>query len=174
MANPTMEKQARIVLRSALVMHYIVGIDAGEAVEAWLKKHGGWLPDNQEDYGGDTPADEGEEVMSAEPEVAMVQAKSLLQLLVETIDDDVHDPRGVLPGARNWLRDLTLSRKRSRSPPSSGVERMHNLTLQLIDEAGKLASENALLKARIGWLEEDKQGLERALNHVMRARCNAA
>ena len=179
MANPTMEKQARIVLRNALVMHYIVGIDAGEAVEAWLNTHGGWLPDNQETYGDGSPemqpADEGEEVMSAEPEVAMVEAKSLLQRLVDTVGEDVHDPLGVLPGARQWLHDLTLSRKRSRSPPPppSGLERVRHLTSQLIDQAGKLASENALLKARIGWLEEDKQGLERALSHVMRG-CGSA
>ena len=177
MANPTLEKRARIVLRSALAMHYIVGIDAGEAVEAWLKKHGGWLPDTQEDYGGCTPADEGEEVMSAEPEVAMVEAKSLLQRLVDTVGEDVHDPLGVLPGARQWLQDLTLSRKRSRSPsppPSgivSGIERIHNFASQLMLEktalqirVWRLEEDKRCLERRVGLLEEDKQGLERILD----------
>ena len=187
MANPTMEKQARIVLRNALMMHYIVGIEAGEAVEAWLNNHGGWFPDNQ-DYGDGSPemqpADEGEEVMSAEPEVAMVEAKSLLQRLVDTVGKDVHDPLGVLPGARQWLQDLTLSRKRSRSPsppPPSDIlnafNEMQALISQLFEDKKTLILEKGVLQLRVWKLERDNQGLERyaaSLQDMIRDRRNAA
>ena len=89
-----MEKQAREIFRDALALHYIEGIcQAGTEVDAWLKTHGGWLPNPQEVYGDGTPLtqpeDEGWDVMSKEPEKAMKDATDVMILLAEFLRDGI-------------------------------------------------------------------------------------
>ena len=51
MSTAVMEKRVREIFRSALFHHYIDEIPCGDEVELWLKTHGGWFPDQQQDYG---------------------------------------------------------------------------------------------------------------------------
>ena len=70
MANAVMEKRTREIFREALALHHVGSIYvAGDAVESWLKTHGGWFPDPQEDYGYGslTPLAHDQEVTSKRP-----------------------------------------------------------------------------------------------------------
>ena len=91
--STNMETEARIIFRDALVEHYMNDLgEVGEAVDGWLKTHGGWLPDPQELYGDGTPLtqpkDEGDLVMSPHPARAMEEAKSLMVCLRDVLDED--------------------------------------------------------------------------------------
>ena len=85
-----METNARKILRYALAAHYVDDLaEAGEEIDAWLRKHGGWLPDPQEIYGDGTPLtqpqDEGFDVMSFYPEdVVLKDATRVILLLRAT------------------------------------------------------------------------------------------
>ena len=86
-----METQARSVFREALAAYYTEGGDEGiSEVEAWLKSHNGWLPDPQEIYGDGTPLtqpkDEGVDVSSAYPLLALAEAKRVMILLRNRLD----------------------------------------------------------------------------------------
>ena len=104
-----MEKRARVILRDALLKHYIDELSCGHEVEAWLKTHGGWFPDNQMTYGDGTPLtqpkDEGEDVMSKEPANVLVDAKVVMESLWTTLDDDDAD---LANSVCSWIIDLGI------------------------------------------------------------------
>ena len=91
---PKMESKARDIFREALVIHYVDTLAAGDEVDAWLRKHGGWLPDPQELYGDGTPltqpADEGLDVFSNSPEIALREAEETMDRLVQSLHHDGH------------------------------------------------------------------------------------
>ena len=104
-----MEKRARVILRDALLKHYIDELSCGHEVEAWLKTHGGWFPDNQMTYGDGTPLtqpkDEGEDVMSKEPANVLVDAKVVMESLWTTLDDEDAD---LANSVCSWIIDLGI------------------------------------------------------------------
>ena len=81
-----------MIFRDALVHHYLNGLEVGEEVGRWLKKHGGWLPDPQAVYGDGTPptrpVDEGEDVTSLYPVSAMKEAEQLMHKLDHTTPEE--------------------------------------------------------------------------------------
>ena len=118
------EKRAREIFRDALMLHYIDDIcAAGEEVEMWLKTHGGWFPDQQQDYGygSQMPEADDPDVMSKEPIKAAIEAKGVMGSLKEFFGDGVaeHIGRiGLKASVAKWLADLapeTPKRDRSRS-----------------------------------------------------------
>ena len=139
-----MEKRARVIFRDALMLHYIDDIcAAGEEVEMWLKTHGGWFPDQQQDYGygSQMPEADGPDVMSKEPNKAANEAKGVMSLLAEYLGDGIaeHMGRCDLKGlAQKWLDDLagqaapseTPKRDRSRSPGRNVVPDMMIATMK--------------------------------------------
>ena len=104
-----MEKRARVILRDALLKHYIDELSCGHEVEAWLKTHGGWFPDNQMTYGDGTPLtqpkDEGEDVMSKEPANVLVDAKVVMESLWTTLDDEEAD---LANSVCSWIMDIAI------------------------------------------------------------------
>jgi hypothetical protein len=104
-----MEKRARVILRDALLKHYIDELSCGHEVEAWLKTHGGWFPDNQMTYGDGTPLtqpkDEGEDVMSKEPENVLIDARVVMENLWVTLDDEDSD---FANGVCDWITDIGI------------------------------------------------------------------
>ena len=122
-----MESKARAIFRDALLLHYIDGIAAGDKVESWLRKHGGWFPDRQENYADEeaTLVDEGPDVSSPNPAGAIDDAAVLMKCLLETLNDESIGQLS-LAGVRDWLehaRNLPcVSRDRSRSPRASVVQ----------------------------------------------------
>ena len=88
-----MEKRAREIFRDALALHYIDGIcAAGEEVGIWLKTHGGWFGSVREIFRDGScqqilPSDDGENVVSKEPEKAMEEAKHVMGALKEFLGD---------------------------------------------------------------------------------------
>ena len=75
--------------------HYIQGHVCGKDVDQWLRKHKGWFPDNQEDYGNGTPetqlGDEGLDVSSPHYDVlwdAGIILKKLEATLHELEDEE--------------------------------------------------------------------------------------
>ena len=116
MANPAMETRARIIFRDALHAHYIVGLEAGEEVYAWLRTHGGWFPDPQGDFDGETPADQGATIMSSQPVQAMEDAKKVMQRLHDTLAV-TEEPDELGDAVCKWLSPAApRCRSRSRSP----------------------------------------------------------
>ena len=100
-----MEKRARAIFREALLVQYIDGIPVGDEVETWLKKHGGWFPDEQEDYGYGClmPEADRADIMSNEPQNAMEDAKRVMTCLDEAIEDEDVELK---KSAQKWLKDL--------------------------------------------------------------------
>ena len=175
MANVVVEKQAREIFRDALMLHYIDDIcAAGEEVEMWLKTHGGWFPDQQQDYGygSQMPEADGPDVMSKEPIKAANEAKGVMGSLKEFFGDGVaeHIGRiGLKASVAKWLADLApetpQGRDRSRSPRRCVIPQMtvavlkENIQLkdQLIEALqGKIKDTNRELVEnayRISYLE---------------------
>ena len=102
MSTAVMEKSAREIFRSALFHHYIDEIPRGDEVELWLKTHGGWFPDQQQDYGYGClmPESDGPDVMSKNSEKALKEAKGVMSLLAEFLED-----ADLKASARHWLED---------------------------------------------------------------------
>jgi len=116
MANPAMETKARIIFRDALATHYIDGLpEVGDQASQWLLTHGGWFPDPQGEYDGETPPDQGGAVMSPQPVAAMEDAKTLMMSLWNALTANEADLKEEV---RKWLGSLTarIARSRSRSP----------------------------------------------------------
>ncbi len=83
MSVSVMEQHARTVMREALYVHYVEGLrEGGELVEAWLREHKGWFPDQQERYDDPFPVDEGLECHSRDPELAVREALNISRLLL--------------------------------------------------------------------------------------------
>ena len=140
-----MEKRARAIFRDALMLHYIDDICiAGEEVELWLKTHGGWFPDQQQDYGYGSlmPEADGPDVMSKEPEKAMKEAKGVMSLVAEFLEDGIaeHMGRSDLKGlAEKWLDDLKEQAPASSSSSltEANVE-AHEFRLDFAHDAAEL------------------------------------
>ena len=106
-----MEAKAREILRYALAAHYMEGDPNGHEFDAFLKKHGGWLPDPQELYDDGTPLtqpqDEGVDVRSTFPEdVVLTDATRVILLLRATwpVPED-HDERSIYACLHGDIRD---------------------------------------------------------------------
>ena len=94
------EATARAIFRGALMHHYIHGIDCGDEVGGWLKAHGGWFPDEQEDYGygGLMPIADDPDATSS----TLEDAKSLMEGLGGTLCENFC--ADVLTKVREWLQ----------------------------------------------------------------------
>ena len=107
-----METVAREIFRDVLAAHYIDGHPFGEEADLWLKTHGGWLPDPQEMYGDGTPLtqprDEGDRVMSKDPENAKKYAICLMKCLVVCDYEYVHG--NVQFRANEWFDEYGVCR----------------------------------------------------------------
>ena len=99
-----MEKRARAIFREALLAQYIDGIPIGDEVKNWLAKHGGWFPDEQEDYGYGClmPEADRADILSNEPQNAMEDAKRVMTCLDEAIEDEEVELK---KSAQKWLKD---------------------------------------------------------------------
>jgi hypothetical protein len=99
-----MEKRARAIFREALLAQYIDGIPVGDEVKNWLAKHGGWFPDEQEDYGYGCimPDADSPDIMSKNPEMAIEDAKRVMSCLDEAIEDEDVELK---TSALKWLKD---------------------------------------------------------------------
>ena len=95
-----MEKRARAIFRDALALHYFDGISkAGEEVGMRLKTHGGWFGSVREIFRDGScqqmqPTDNGENVVSKEPEKAMEEAEHVMGSLKEFLGDGVAEHIG--------------------------------------------------------------------------------
>ena len=102
-----MEKRARVIFRDTLLKHYIDELPCGDEVELWLKTHGGWFPDNQVSYGDGTPLtqpkDEGTDVVSPKPEMALREASTLMELIWPVLDEYDVD---LMSSMCNWLTSM--------------------------------------------------------------------
>ena len=169
-----METKARSIFRSALATYYIEGGDEGiSEVEAWLKSHKGWLPDPQEVYGDGTPLtqpkDEGDAVSSAYPILAITEAKRVMILLRNSLEntrfkDGLQDNEEArLAQVQKWLGDTAFcDRSRSRSPRRSSTsalpyteklvelqkDKIMALEAQIVKLESELAIKNKLIAAQ--------------------------
>ena len=135
-----MEKKAREIFRDALMLHYIDDIcAAGEEVESWLKTHGGWFPDQQQDYGygSQMPEADGPDVMSKEPEKAAKEAKGVMSLLAEFLGDGIAEHMGrsdLKTSAAKWLDDLEDQAPASSSGLTEANVEAHDFRLEFAHE----------------------------------------
>ena len=120
-----MEKRARVIFRDALGLHYFDDISkTGAEVDGWLKTHGGWFENLQGisrdgSYQQIMPTDNGENIISKEPEKVMEDAKRVMGSLKEFLGDGVAEHIGctaLKASVKQWLADLAQGRDRSRSP----------------------------------------------------------
>ena len=112
---------------------------AGDEVELWLKTHGGWFPDPQQDYGYGSvmPAADGPDVMSKEPEKATKEAKGVMSILAEFLGDGVAElmVRSDLKGlAQKWLDDLEEQAPASSSTLTEANVEAHEFRLEFAHE----------------------------------------
>ena len=64
------EKEARELFRDILLHQYVDGHPCGKEADDWLRKHGGWFPDDREAYGdgASVPNDDGLDICSPHPD----------------------------------------------------------------------------------------------------------
>jgi len=168
-----MESKARDIFREALAIHYLDGLAAGDEVDAWLRTHGGWFPDPQELYGDGTPltqpADEGIDVVSNSPEIALREAEHTMDRLVQSLNHEEHHQTRMK--ALRWLDELgaleqarieARRQARSRSPRRSPSLREENARLQtatrmqesiISDLERMLKNTEALLELQVSFTE---------------------
>ena len=183
-----MEKRARAIFRDAMALHYIDGISkTGEEVDMWLKTHGGWFANCREIYVDGTcqqrlPADNGENVISKEPEKAAKDAERAMGSLKEFLGDGVAEHMGradLKACVKQWLADLApetpQGRYRSRSPRRCVIPQMTITvlegTIQLKDQIiealqGKIqAQDRELVKNAysISYLETTVKGKDQII-----------
>ena len=105
MTTAVMEKRAREIFRGTLFHHHVDEIPCGDEVELWLKTHGGWFPDQQQDYGYGCmmPESDGPDVMSKNFYKALKEAKGVMSLLAEFLED-----ADLKASARSWLEDWNV------------------------------------------------------------------
>jgi hypothetical protein len=84
LGNPDMEIAARRIFRQAVYLHYIEGLTCGEAIQQWLRTHGGFFRDNQQMYEADV-VDDPEDIMSNNPLGAILEAPDLMKRLYYTL-----------------------------------------------------------------------------------------
>jgi len=146
MANPAMETKARIIFREALYAHYMVGLEAGEEAYTWLRTHGGWFPDPQGDFDGETPADQGVTIMSPLPVQAMEDAKKVMQRLLDTLDV-VEEPDEFRDAICKWMSP-TVPRCRSRSRSPLRVRPLPDLARAALDVVCKRDADDRIESQR--------------------------
>lgn len=103
MANPELERRARVIFRSVLNEHYQVGTETGPRVSAWLRIHGGWFSTPYVDVNGRLPeqVDEGEMANSPDPDMAMITANLEMEFLERSAG--FHEQQMEI--IWSWLRD---------------------------------------------------------------------
>ena len=179
-----MESRARAIFRDALGLHYFDGISkTGAEVDGWLKTHGGWFASLREIFRDGScqqivPADNGENIMSKEPEKAAKDAERVMGSLKEFLGDGVAEHIGctaLKASVKQWLADLTQGRDRSRSPRRCVIPDMTvavlKETIQLKDQLievlqGKIqAKDRELVKNAysISYLEETVKGKDQII-----------
>ena len=134
-----MEKRAREIFRDALGLHYFDGISkTGAEVDGWLKTHGGWFGNLREIFRDGScqqivPTDNGENIISKEPEKVMEDAKRVMGSLKEFLGDGVAEHIGctaLKASVKQWLADLAQGRDRSRSPRRCVIPQMMIATME--------------------------------------------
>ena len=147
-----MEKRAREIFREALLTHYIIELPCpcGDQVELWLKTHGGWFPNEQDDYGYGSlmPLMDDPDVTSKEPKQALQDANDIMKLIWPTLNEGDAE---LVDQMRNWIMQFTAeqiakasvetpqgTRARSRSPRRCVIPQMTvavlKETIQLKDQ----------------------------------------
>ena len=118
-----MEHHARIVMREALSVHYIEGLECGELADLWLREHKGWFPDNQKVY--DPPAvDEGVDCQSSNSELAVREALNISQLLLSKESESDPDCSGWFYDKLRAFVELASAPTKAgaASPPAVGAQ----------------------------------------------------
>ena len=176
-----MEKRARAIFRDAMALHYFDGISkTGEEVDGWLKTHGGWFGNLREIFRDGScqqivPTDNGENIISKEPEKAMEEAERVMGSLKEFLGDGVAENMGrvdLKACVKQWLADLApetpQGRYRSRSPRRCVIPQMTidvlKGTIQLQSETIKVLEGKILENAyRISYLEATVKGKDQII-----------
>ena len=158
-----MEKRAREIFRDAMALHYFDGISkTGEEVDGWLKTHGGWFGNLREIFRDGScqqivPTDNGENIISKEPEKAMEEAERVMGSLKEFLGDGVAEHIGctaLKASVKQWLADLAQGRDRSRSPRRCVIPQM---TIDVLKGTIQLQSET--IKVLEGKIQEKNNEL---------------
>ena len=152
-----------MIFRDALALHYFNGIPkTGEELHAWLQTHGGWFASLREIFRDGScqqiiPADNGENVVSEEPEKAMEEAKHVMGALKEFLGDGVAEHIGctnLKASVNQWLADLAQGRDRSRSPRRCVIPQM---TIAVLEETIRLKDD--VIKRLEGRIQEKNNEL---------------
>jgi hypothetical protein len=112
-----MESKARSIFRYILAGHYVdEPVPYGEEIAKWLKAHGGYLDDPQLTYDYPGPVDEGDDVTSKNPELALAEAEKIMKGMLEWVREGLDHSETI-----QWLnnrgdRPRNASKSRSRSP----------------------------------------------------------
>ena len=95
---------ARRIFRDLLARRYIDGDECKvlDDVESWLKTHGGWFSDPQLNYDSPGPVDGGEDVMTANPHVAMAEARKLMIDLAGALPVEFEERTAI----RDWIVEM--------------------------------------------------------------------
>ena len=166
-----MEAEARGIFRAWLISHYFAGKPrCVEKIAQWLKDHGGFAPNPWPTHGHYIlgPRDEGRDVTSPTPELAITQAKGIMDELWAaradlTVDDEI-DLEEWLADHRRLVRRSAAptaaenrvepcagnghrSASRSRSPVPDHGDSYKDMYLREVNFNAALCSENALLIA---------------------------
>ena len=155
-----MEAKARGIFRAWLIYHYYNGNrPCIEKIAQWLKDHGGFAPNPWPTRGHYIlgPRDEGRDVTSPTPELAITQAKGIMDELWAaraslTVDDEL-DLEHWLRGHRRLVRRSAAPTARSRSPVRDSADSYKDMYLREANLNVTLRSENALLRADIARLK---------------------
>ena len=115
-----MESKARCIFRRILAGHYVdEPVPYADEIAKWLKVHGGYLDDPQLTYDYPGPVDEGDDVTSKTPELALAEAEKIMKGMLEWVHEDLDHSEMIA-----WLKEFerpidrpSTSRSRSRSPP---------------------------------------------------------
>ena len=158
-----MEKRARAIFRDAMALHYFDGISkTGEEVDGWLKTHGGWFGNLREIFRDGScqqivPTDNGENIISKEPEKAMEEAERVMGSLKEFLGDGVAEHIGctaLKASVKQWLADLAQGRDRSRSPRRCVIP---DMTVAVLKETIQLKDQ--LIEALQGKIKDTNREL---------------
>ena len=112
-----MESKARWIFRRTLAGHYVEEpVPYAEVIVKWLKAHGGYLDDPQLDYDYPGPVDEGDDITSKSPELALAEAEKIMKGMLGWVQKGL-DHSEVIKWLKEVERPRSANRSRSRSPP---------------------------------------------------------
>ena len=105
-----MESKARSIFRCILAGHYVdEPVPYAEEIAKWLKVHGGYFDDPQLTYDFPGPIDEGEDVTSKTPELALADAEKTMNGMLEWNRKDL-DHSEVIQWLKVFLRVPIITR----------------------------------------------------------------